>query len=118
LIFEQFINGLRKRRFALPYCIKCDLPAWPPVDRCYHCMSRVGLREIRFPVGRLLEYTTARNISPPVVFGIVSIDGIKVIGSLDSSVSPRVGIDVKMTNCGISSDGTPFYEFDKYEKRK
>ena len=81
-------------------------------------MSLVGLREIRFPVGRLLEYTTARNISPPVVFGIISIDGIKIIGSVDSSVLPRVGIDVKMTNCGISSDGTPFYEFEKYEKRK
>jgi hypothetical protein len=81
-------------------------------------MSRVGLREICVPVGRLLEYTTARNTSPPLVFGIVSIDGVKVIGSVDSSVSPRVGIELKMTNCGVSSDGTPFYEFEKYEKRK
>jgi hypothetical protein len=81
-------------------------------------MSRVRLREIRAPVGRLLEYTTAHNISQPVIFGVISINGIKVIGSLISSVSPEMGIEVKMTNCGISRDGTPFYEFEKSEKKE
>jgi hypothetical protein len=81
-------------------------------------MSRVRLREFRTPAGRLIEYTTAYNMSRPVKFGIVNIGGINIIGSLDSTVSPRVGIKVKMINCGILPDGTPFYEFDKYEKRR
>lgn len=81
-------------------------------------MSRVRLREIRTPVGHLIEYTTAYNMSRPLNFGIVNIGGINIIGSLDSTISPSVGMKVKMINCGISPNGTPFYEFDKYVKRR
>jgi hypothetical protein len=49
-------------------------------------------------------------------FGIVDIEGIKVIGYLDSTVPLCIGTEVIMTRCGISLDGTPFYEFHKYEK--
>jgi hypothetical protein len=56
-------------------------------------------------------------MSRPLKFGIVDIGGINIIGSLDSTVSPIVGMKVKMINCGISPDGTPFYEFDKHVKR-
>ena len=81
-------------------------------------MSRVRLREIRTPVGHLIEFTTAYNMSRPLKFGIVNIGGINIIGSLDSTISPSVGMKVKMINCGISPSGTPFYEFDKYLKRR
>jgi uncharacterized OB-fold protein len=57
-------------------------------------------------------------MSRPLKFGIVNIGGINIIGSLDSTNSPSVGMKVKMINCGISPDGTPFYEFDKYVKRR
>jgi hypothetical protein len=57
-------------------------------------------------------------MSRPLKFGIVNIGGINIIGSLVSTISPSVGIKVKMINCGISPDGSPFYEFDKYVKRK
>jgi hypothetical protein len=53
-------------------------------------MSRVRLREIRTPVGHLIEYTTAYNMSRPLKFGIVDIGGINIIGSLDSTISPSV----------------------------
>ncbi|MDQ3837970.1 MAG: hypothetical protein M3297_01735 [Thermoproteota archaeon] len=79
-------------------------------------MSRVRLRKIRAPVGRLFEYTTAYNMPRPMKFGIVDIEGIKVIGYLDSTVPLCIGTEVIMTRCGISLDGTPFYEFHKYEK--
>jgi uncharacterized OB-fold protein len=69
-------------------------------------------------VGHLIEYTTAYNMPRPLKFGIVNIGGINIIGSLDSTNSPSVGMKVKMINCGISPDGTPFYEFDKYVKRR
>jgi hypothetical protein len=57
-------------------------------------------------------------MSRPLKFGIVNIGGINIIGSLDSAISPSVGMKVKMINCGISPNGTPFYEFDKYIKRR
>jgi hypothetical protein len=54
----------------------------------------------------------------PLKFGIVNIRGINILGSLDSTISPSVGMMVKMINCGVSPDGSPFYEFEKYIKRK
>lgn len=57
-------------------------------------------------------------MSRPLKFGIVNIGGINIIGSLDSTISLSVGMKVKMINCGISPNGTPFYEFDKYVKRR
>ena len=84
-----------------------------PIDQCYFCMSRVKLRRIRSPVGSLIEYTTARNLCSPIIFGVVRINGIKLVGSL-KSISPQIGMRVKMINCGVSGEGTPFYEFQKY----
>jgi hypothetical protein len=57
-------------------------------------------------------------MSGPLKFGIVNIGGINIIGSLNSTISPSVGMKVKMINCGISPNGTPFYEFDKYVRRR
>jgi uncharacterized OB-fold protein len=113
LISEQFLCNLRRSRFAIPYCIRCDLPVWPPIDQCYFCMSRVKLIRIRSPVGSLIEYTTARNLCSPIIFGVVRINGINLVGSL-KSISPHIGMRVMMINCGVSSEGTPFYEFQKY----
>ena len=113
LISEQFLRNLRRSRFAIPYCIRCGLPAWPPIDQCYFCMSRVKLIRIRSPVGSLIEYTTARNLCSPIIFGVVRTNGINLVGSF-KSISPQIGMRVKMINCGVSSEGTPFYEFRKY----
>jgi uncharacterized OB-fold protein len=113
LISEQFLRNLRRSRFAIPFCIRCGLPAWPPIDQCYFCMSRVKLRRIRSPIGSLIEYTTARNLCSPIIFGVIRTNGINLVGSL-KSISPQIGMRVKMINCGVSSEGTPFYEFQKY----
>jgi hypothetical protein len=76
-------------------------------------MSKIKLRRIRFPVGSLIEYTTARDLFSPIIFGVVRINGINLVGSL-KSISPQIGMSVKMINCGVSGEGTPFYEFQKY----
>lgn len=59
-----------------------------------------------------MEYTTAYTICGPVIFGVIEISGIKLVGSLHPSTTPQVGMSVKMVNCGLSTDGTPFYEFE------
>jgi hypothetical protein len=76
-------------------------------------MSKIKLRRIRSPVGSLIEYTTARDLFSPIIFGVVRINGINLVGSL-KSISPHIGMRVMMINCGVSSEGTPFYEFQKY----
>ena len=111
MITERFLKCLRHHRFVIPYCIKCGSPAWPPVERCYNCMSKVKLKRIKVPLGRLTEYSTAYTICGPVIFGVIEIRGIKLVGSLHPSTTPRAGMSVKMVNCGLSTDGTPFYEF-------
>jgi hypothetical protein len=46
------------------------------------------------------------------MFGVIDIEGIKLVGSLRPSTMPQVGMSVKIVNCGLSSDDTPFYEFE------
>jgi uncharacterized OB-fold protein len=108
---EKFINYLKDNKFVLPYCNTCGAPAWPPVDYCYICMSKVKLKKTKPPEGHLIEYTISYRLSKPQVFGIIEIDRIKLIGSVHSSVAPYVGMFLRMKNCGILNDGTPYYEF-------
>ncbi len=112
MITERFLKYLRDHRFVIPYCSSCGSPAWPPVERCSNCMSKVQLKRIKVPQGHLMEYTTAYTICGPVIFGVIEIRGIKLVGSLHPSTMPQAGMSVKMVNCGLSTDGTPFYEFE------
>ena len=108
---EKFINYLKDNKFVVPYCPRCNAPAWPPVDCCYTCMSKVKLRRAKSLEGHLIEYTVSYRLSKPQIFGIIEVGGIKLIGSVQSSVAPFVGMFLTMKNCGISNDGTPYYEF-------
>lgn len=112
LIMEHFLKCLKDHRFVIPYCSRCGSPAWPPVEKCYNCMSKVKLKRIKVPQGHLIEHTTAYTICGPVIFGVIEIHGIKLVGSLHPSTIPQVGMSVKMVNCGLSTDDTPFYEFE------
>ncbi len=111
MIRDKFLSDLKNRTFDIPYCGRCRSPAWPPVDNCYSCMAKVKLRRIKSPIGNLIEHTTTYNDSKPARFGVIEINGIKLIGSLCFSVQPYVGMSLRMTNCGVSDEGTPFYEF-------
>lgn len=42
-------------------------------------------------------------------FGIIRMDGFRLIGSLDRTL--HRGTRVRMTACGIGPDGSPFYRF-------
>jgi uncharacterized OB-fold protein len=108
---EKFINYLKDNKFAVPYCNRCNAPTWPPVDCCYICMSKVKLKRIKSLEGHLIEYTVSYRLSKPEIFGIIEINGINLIGSVHSTVSPHVGMFLRMKKCGVSDDGTPYYEF-------
>jgi hypothetical protein len=74
-------------------------------------MSKVKLRRAKSLEGHLIEYTVSYRFLKPQIFGIIEIGGIKLIGTVHSSVSPFVGMFLRMKKCGISNDGTPYYEF-------
>ena len=52
------------------------------------------------------------------VFGIVDICGIRVVGSIAGDPL-RHGMKVKMTKCGITTNGSVFYQFQPvYDNKK
>jgi hypothetical protein len=50
-------------------------------------------------------------------FGIVDLCGIRLIGSI-SGRPLRVGMKVKMAECGIRPDGKVYYRFKKADQNK
>jgi hypothetical protein len=50
------------------------------------------------------------------MFGLVEMCGMRLVGRLTpGSQEFRSGIRVRMTRCGIDSDGNVFYEFKAHE---
>jgi hypothetical protein len=64
--------------------------------------------------GILIEWTTSHLENVPNKFGIVDMSGIKVLGSISGEPIIR-GMHVKMTKCGISDNGIPYYHFEPTE---
>jgi hypothetical protein len=44
------------------------------------------------------------------LYGVVDIQGIKLVGSLSANINP--GTKVRMVECGIRENGSLFYHFD------
>ena len=63
-------------------------------------------------IGILLEFAQSYVKGKEGVFGLVEISGIKIMGSLDP-IQLKEGIKVKMSKCGLRTDGTAFYHFTK-----
>ncbi|HXG08065.1 MAG TPA: hypothetical protein VNI77_12155 [Nitrososphaera sp.] len=60
--------------------------------------------------GTLLEFSRSYVVGKEGVFGLVEMSGIKLIGSFKDH-KLKEGMKVKMTGCGLKSDGTAFYLF-------
>ena len=60
----------------------------------------------------MLEFSTSRIKSCPSVFGIIQMDGIAVLGSI-SDKNPYHGMPVRMTDCGVTSAGLTYYNFER-----
>ena len=63
--------------------------------------------------GVLEELATSHVSGHEGAFGIVKMDGFRVVGSLDGQL--HKGEKVRMTECGVGSDGSPFYRFSASE---
>ncbi len=66
--------------------------------------------------GTLVEFASSYVRNHEGVFGIIEMDGFRVIGSLDDTRRLYAGMKVKMDRCGVNEEGTPFYHFSPATK--
>ena len=100
---------MRRGEFRISICEACDKKIWPPSENCSFCFSKTILKE-NHEEGKLIEFTRSYMKYSEGVFGVVDICGIRVVGSLSGDPLWH-GMKVKMTKCGISTNGTVFYQF-------
>lgn len=63
-----------------------------------------------------MEFTKSHIGNNPVTFGLVEIRGMRLVGRLTAASKEfRSGMKVRMTQCGIDTDGKIFYEFKACE---
>ncbi|HVX01995.1 MAG TPA: hypothetical protein VHA09_02465 [Nitrososphaera sp.] len=66
--------------------------------------------------GTLTEFATSYLRDHEGTFGIIEMDGFRLIGAFDNDGDNgdkglRKGMKVRMDRCGISAEGSPFYHF-------
>jgi uncharacterized OB-fold protein len=107
---KEFLERLRAGQFELPVCVSCRKKMWPPSHICSTCLSDTIFKKIR-RTGRLVVASRSYVKDREGVFGVIDIDGIRIVGSLNSDRLP-IGTIMEMTACGVRKDGTPFYDFE------
>ena len=68
-------------------------------------------------MGTVLEFTTSHVNSSRGTFGIVDLAGIRIVGSISGELLYE-GIEVRMTSCGITQDGSVYYDFEPSSDRR
>jgi uncharacterized OB-fold protein len=93
----------------VPVCTSCGKKAWPPSAHCPSCFAKTKLENVKVE-GTLVEFAGSSIQGREGVFGVVEMDGFRLVGSLDG-INLHRGMRVKMTACGTRADGSPFYRF-------
>lgn len=68
-------------------------------------------------MGTLLEFTTSHVNNSRGTFGVVDLAGIRIVGAISGDLL-REGIEVIMTSCGITQDGSVYYDFEPSSDRR
>lgn len=112
---REFLESIAAGEFKIPQCTTCGHRAWPPSRSCPKCYSRTELKSID-PVGILVEFANSNIRNKGGIFGVIDIDGIKIVGGLKTE-NPHAGMKLKMSACGLNKDGSPYYDFDSAQAR-
>jgi uncharacterized OB-fold protein len=109
---EEFFAFLRRGDFRIPICTSCKKKVWPPSRNCKSCFRKTELKSV-IKEGTLLEFTTSYIGNTEVIFGAVEIYGIRLMGCLTPTTKEfQKGMKVRMTGCGINTEGATFYNFE------
>jgi hypothetical protein len=106
---KEFGENLQRGKFLMPVCTSCGKKAWPPSPICPACLSKTSLKKIR-PEGTLVEFADSHIRDHEGIFGIVEMDGFRLVGSFDIGAPLHEGANVRMDRCGLR-DGAPYYHF-------
>lgn len=106
---RNFYKYIRRGDFRVAVCKHCHKKMWPPSEFCCFCYYKTSLKKIE-TTGTIVEFTTSQIHGNENLYGIVDMQGIKLIGSLPVNVT--LGMKVKMVECGIRENGCLFYHFD------
>ena len=85
---EQLEQGI----FQICYCKNCNNTIWPPKEICHICNNKVNWKKST-NFGKILEFSKKESI----YFGLIEIEnGIRVLGEISSTLTPKVGQSVRM----------------------
>jgi len=97
---EQLEQGI----FQICYCKNCNNTIWPPKEICHICNNKVNWKKST-NFGKILEFSKKESI----YFGLIEIEnGIRVLGEISSTLTPKVGQSVRMN---VSFNSKPNYSF-------
>lgn len=100
-----FESELKKGRFVVGECSKCQKTTWPPNDFCAHCFGGLVWRDVKEP-GIVVEYSSKDG----KVFCIAEFENsIRVMGAILGNTDPKPGQRIRVTSC--SFDGSPKFTF-------
>jgi len=90
----------------------CKKYSWPVSSICKYCASLTIIKPISRREGKVLEYCTIQGTEDIEAIGLIEIGQVKVIGKILDPRSINVGDTVRLVSCGISADGSPYYDFE------
>ena len=99
-----FEEQLKKGIFQICHCKKCNNTIWPPKEICHICNHKSDWKKSA-NFGNILEFSKKESM----YFGLIEIDdGIRILGNITSTSSPKVGQLVRMN---VSFNSKPNYSF-------
>lgn len=98
-----------KGDFRVPFCRTCRDRVWPPFERCPTCLSKTIFKRIS-RMGILLEFSTSFISGHAQDFGIVDLEGVHLLGSVQGN-NIFLGCTIVMYDCGVDENMRPFYKF-------
>jgi uncharacterized OB-fold protein len=100
----NFESELKKGRFVVGECTKCNRMSWPPNESCSKCFGELVWRQVKEP-GIIIECSAIDD----KVLAMAEFEGvIRILGST-SEKNLEPGQKVKIANCGF--DQTPKFTF-------
>ena len=99
----SFESELKKGKFSIGECHKCQKVTWPPNDFCSNCFVELTWRQVKEP-GTILEYSANQD---KFIVMVEFENTIRVLGTV--SATPKVGQKVRIASCGF--DGVPKFSF-------
>lgn len=101
---STFESELKKGRFTVCHCERCDKITWPPNDSCRWCFGKISIRDVQ-NTGTIIECSAKDGKK----FCIGEFEGaIRIMGTV-TGPDPSPGQKIRIISC--SFDNEPRFAF-------